>query len=210
VGAPEQDSGTLLAQRVLDGNPEFAIHKTEILVSYNKPGETVTDERLAGMKTVFNSPKYRNTVELVQVVNDYGSDAKAAAAISPVLEKHKNIRVIFGLNARSAIGAITALREGRKANGEPYKPGDVVVTGWDSDADVLDGIENGWIRATSVLNSSLCTQIAFSILDAKNLGYLYPESLQLRDLSFPAVPNEILIPETFVDKQNVAGYRPKK
>jgi hypothetical protein len=50
----------------------------------------------------------------------------------------------------------------------------------------------------------------FQILDAQNLGYLYPQSLQLRELSFPAVPKEVLIPETFVDKNNVEGYRRKK
>jgi ABC-type sugar transport system substrate-binding protein len=199
-----------MAQRVLDENPDFAVKKTKILISYNKPGETVTDARLDGIRDVIESPKYRRTIELVQVVSDSGNDAKAAEVIAPVLEKHRDIKVIFGLNARSAIGAIAALKEKRKENGEPYQPGDVILTGWDSDEDLLDGIESGWIRATSVLNSSLCTQIAFSILDAHTLGYIYPDSLQLRELSFPVVPKEILIPETFVDKNNVAGFRRKK
>jgi ribose transport system substrate-binding protein len=167
IGAPEEESGKQMAERVLDSNPEFASKHTKVLVSFNKPGETVTDQRLAGLKAVFESPKYRPMIELVQVVNDYGNDAKAAEAIAPVLEKHKDIKVIFGLNARSAIGAITALKEKRDANGQAYKPGEVVVTSWDSDADVLDGIENGWIRATSVLNSSLCTQMAFRFLTPK-------------------------------------------
>jgi ABC-type sugar transport system substrate-binding protein len=209
VGAPERESAKLLAQRILDANPDFASKSTKVMVSFNKPGETVTDERLAGLKDVFESPKYRNTIELVQVVSDYGNDAKAAEAIAPVLAKHNDLKVIFGLNARSAIGAITALKESRNASGQPYGPGEVIVTGWDSDADVLNNIQNGWIQATSVLNSSLSTQIAFSILDANNLGYLYSESLQLRELSLPAVPKSILIPETFVDKTNVQGYRRK-
>jgi ribose transport system substrate-binding protein len=210
VGAPERESARLLAQRVLDDNPDFAVKRSKILVSYNKPGETVTDQRLEGIREAIGTPKYRGTIELVQVVSDLGNDAKAAEAIAPVLEKHKDLKVIFGLNARSAIGAITALKEKRKENGAPYKPGDVVLTSWDSDEDVLNAIDSGWIRATSVLNSALCTQIAFSILDALSMGYLYPESLQLRELSFPIVPNEILIAETFVDKGNVAGYRRKK
>lgn len=210
VGAPEVESGRQMAQHILDSNPSFSHKQTRVIVSFNKPGETVTDQRLAGLKQVFESPKYRGTVQIVQVVNDYGNDVKAAEAIAPLLQKYKDIDIIFGLNARSAIGAITALKEARNANGDPYKPGEVLVTGWDSDEDVLNGIEDSWIAATSVLNSSLCTQIAFSILDSNNLGYLYPEGLQLRNLSFPAVPNEILIPETFVDKNNVAGYRRKK
>jgi ribose transport system substrate-binding protein len=207
VGAPEKDSGALMAQRVLDAHPDFATRPTKILVSFNKPGETVTDARLAGIKEVIEGPKYHNTIKLVQVVNDYGNDARAAEAIGAVLSKTKDIKVIFGLNARSAIGALTALREARNAQGRPYEAGEVVVTGWDSDEDVLNGIESGWIEATSVLNSSLCTQIAFAILDAQTLGYLYPETLRLRELAFPAVPDAILIPETFVNKGNVAGFR---
>ncbi|MGB8165898.1 MAG: sugar ABC transporter substrate-binding protein [Chthoniobacteraceae bacterium] len=209
IGAPEYESGRRIAQKVFDAHPEFAKIKTKVLASFNKPGETVTDARLAGIKSVLEDPKYREAVDLVQVVDDYGNDAKAAEAIAPLLAKHKDIKVIFGLNARSAIGAYTAIKEARQESGEPYKPGDIVITGWDSDEDVLNHIEDGWIFATSVLNSSLSTQIAFGVLEAQNLGYLYPDSLKLRELSFPALPNEILVPETLVDKTNVAGYRRK-
>jgi ABC-type sugar transport system substrate-binding protein len=207
VGAPEKDSGMQMALHVLEAHPEFATHPTKILVSFNKPGETVTDARLAGIKQVIGDPRYHNNLKLVQVVNDYGNDARAAEAIGAVLTKTKDIKVIFGLNARAASGALTALREARNSQGNPYQAGDVVVTGWDSDDDVLNGIESGWIEATSVLNSSLCTQIAFAVLDAQTLGYLYPQTLKLRELNFPAVPDAILIPETFVNKANVAGFR---
>jgi inositol transport system substrate-binding protein len=210
IGAPERQSAKELAERVLNEEPKFATQNADILISYNKPGETVTDERLAGIKDVIESSKYSHNLHLVQIVSDHGDDAKAAEAIAPVLARDKNIKVIFGLNARSAIGAVTALKEARNSQGISYKPGEVVVTGWDSDADVLKGIEDRWIRATSVLNSTLCTQIAINILDARTLGYLYPVNLQLRELSLPPVPNQILIPETFVDKDNVAGYRRKQ
>jgi ABC-type sugar transport system substrate-binding protein len=212
VGAPEEESARRLAEGVLK---EVASNlmtpreckKIKVLVSYNKPGETVTDARLAGIKQVIEAREYRRRIELVGVVSDSGDARRALEAIAPVLEEHKDLKVIFGLNARSAIGAIAALKEVRKENGEAYKPGDVLLTSWDSEEDVLRAIDEGWIHSTSVLNSSLCTLVCFGILEAHNQGYLYPEGLQLRELSFPAVPPEILIPETLVDKHNVAGYR---
>ncbi|MGB8165899.1 MAG: hypothetical protein WCF18_00300, partial [Chthoniobacteraceae bacterium] len=88
--------------------------------------------------------------------------------------------------------------------------GQIIVTGWDSEEEVLDRIENGWIYATSVLNSSLATQIAFGLLEAQRLGYLYPKSLQIRELSFPPVPREILLAQTPVDRTSVEAYRRKR
>jgi ribose transport system substrate-binding protein len=214
VGAPEEESARRLAESVtgdLFNNADLSANvdpsQIKVLISYNKPGESVTDARLAGIKQVIEGQRYGARIEIVSVVNDYGVDTNAAEAIAPFLESHKDIKMIFGLNARSAIGAIAALKSKRKVNGEPYKAGDVILTSWDSDDDVLDAIEQGWIHSTSVLNSSLCTQVCFGILEAHNQGYLYPEGLQLRELSFPAVPDQILIPEMLVSKKNVAGYR---
>lgn len=206
VGAPNHESGRLLAEGVFDDNPVFATKTTKVLVSYNKPGEHVTDARLEGIEEAIANPKYRKHIELVDVVRDHGKVSVAERVIADAIKKHKNLKVIFGLNARSAIGATKALKGSRKVSGKPYKAGEIIVTGWDSEDAVLEGIDKGWIRSTSVLNRSLCTQIGFGILEAHNLGYLYPEGLRLRELSFPAVPKEILIPETLVDKQNVAGY----
>ena len=149
-------------------------------------------------------------MDVVSVVRDYGDSNQAEKEIVEELKKHPDIRYIFGLNGRSAIGATQALRRSRKANGGAYSPGEVIVTGWDSDDDLLAEITAGWIQSTSVLNSSLCTQISFSILEALNLGYLYPENLQLQEFSFPAVPQQILIDETLVHKDNVHAYRRKK
>jgi ribose transport system substrate-binding protein len=210
VGGPERESGRRMAERILNAHPEFANGETKVLVSYNKPGETVTDERLEGMKEIFQSEKYKGKINVVKIVSDEGKVTTGATKIAEVLNSHRDVRVIFGLNARSAIGALSALREKRKADGTQFGAGDVVITGWDNEDDVMDNIEKGWIQATSVLHTALCTQIGFGILEAHNLGYLYPDSLQMRELSFPAVPNEILIPETFVDRENVAGYRRKK
>src|ERR1035438_3956613 len=207
IGGPERESAREIARRTFQEHREFEVGPTKVLVSSNRPGESVTDERLDGIDDVLK--EYKN-VQILPFVNDEGDSKKGAAAIGSVLQDNPDIRVIFGLNARSAIGAVAALMEGRDHNGKAYHAGDVVVTGWDNDDDVLDAIEGGWIESTSVLHSSLCTQIAFGLLDASSLGYLYPDNLQLREFAFPAVPDKILIPETLVDRKSVNGYRRKK
>jgi len=70
----------------------------------------------------------------------------------------------------------------------------------------------GGSKLRSVLNiEPLCTQIAFSILDAQNLDISILIRCKLRELAVSQLfPKEILIPETFVDKNNVNGYRRKK
>jgi ABC-type sugar transport system substrate-binding protein len=201
-----------LVRQVLRDHPRLTKkkkRKTKVLISYNKPGETVTDQQLAGIKSVIS--RYADAMELVlPIVEDGGNDKQGEKEIARMLTKHSDIKVIFGLNARSAMGAMKALAARNRRSGQAHKPGDVIVTGWDSDEDVLNGIRDGWIHSTSVLYSSLCTQIGFGILEAHNLGYLYPESRQLRELAFPAAPDKILIPETLITKNTVEGYRRKR
>jgi ABC-type sugar transport system substrate-binding protein len=206
VGAPNRQSGRLMAERVFNEARVLAAKTTKVLVSYNKPGEHVTDERLDGIRDAVANLKYEGKIQIVDVVNDDGRVAEGTRVIAAALKRHKRIDVIFGLNARSAVGAMAALKQSRKNGGAPYKAGEVIVTGWDSEDAVLEGIQSVWIRSTSVLNRSLCTQIGFGILEAQTLGYLYPEGLRLRELAFPAVPKEILIAETVVDRLNVDGY----
>jgi ribose transport system substrate-binding protein len=201
ISAPEKESAEQLIQKALADHPELLSQKTKVLVSLPAPGMTSTDERLEGVKEVLtNYP----SLELTQVVSDEASDVKATEAISAALQRNPDIKIIFGLDARSAIGAISALKE------RGAKKGEVVVTGWDGDEDVLRGIQEGWIHSTSILNISLSIQTAFSILESAHLGYLYPTILQLKEKNLPTLPSRLEIPEVLVNQKNVAGYFHKK
>jgi ABC-type sugar transport system substrate-binding protein len=116
------------------------------------------------------------------------------------------IQFIFGCNSQSAVGAISALKELGK------KPGDVVVTGWDSEAVVVDEIKAshggvGWVYATSVLYSSYMVQTAFSLLEADHFGYLYPQSTGLGSgAKIPSAPRTIAIPMRIVTAKNIDEF----
>jgi ABC-type sugar transport system substrate-binding protein len=219
VGGPELKSARRLARHVLAKHAHLTGRGAKVIVSFNKPGETVTDLRLQGIRAALES--YPG-VEIVAVIPDLGDSAVAESRIAEQLTKTPDVKFIFGLNARSAAGAVDALRNASNLNGNAYKPGEVIVTGWDSDQDVLRLIEEGWVYATSVLNSSLCTQIGFSILEAQILGYLHPDRLHMREysvreveysvpeVSYPGVPRKILIPEKLLNRARVAEYREKR
>ena len=134
------------------------------------------------------------------MVADDNDDAKAAEAVGAAWERNRGIEYIIGVDARFAIGALGALRELHK------KPGEVTVIGWDNDEDALQAIKDGWIEALSTPNLAYMTQMAISILEAKNRNYLYTDVLRLKELNFPALPAQIDVPQTYIDKSNVEGF----
>lgn len=147
-----------------------------------------------------------NHIELVDCVVDDFKTEQAQKMIREAFERHKDkeIEFIFGCNSQSAIGAVKALKDLEK------EPGQVIVTGWDTEHEVMHEIQagrRGWIHATAVLHSSYMVQLCFAILEAENFGYLYPDTLNTRELKLPAVPDRIEIPmKDVVTSDNVDEY----
>jgi ribose transport system substrate-binding protein len=142
-------------------------------------------------------------LKIVGVVEDKFDDATGAQRIKPLLAKYRKLNYIFGCNSRSAVGAVSALKE------TGAKPGQVVVTGWDEDADELNLIEQGWVKYSVAQNSALMTQIAFAILQASAQGTLYPSNRQFQQYGISPVPDRIMIPVSLISSANVKGYYPK-
>ncbi|GEM_PF-877151 len=169
-------------------------------------GELVDDEQLRrgdGFKQVIAA---NPGMELVQVVEDKFDDTKGAEAIHAALVKTPDIKFIFGCDSRSAVAAVTALKEMGK------KPGDVIVSAWDYDVDVLNLIKEGWVQASAASESSYMTQLCFSLLQAYDKGYLYPQSLPYKKFDVSPAPSKIVVPITLVTPKNVDVYSrtPKK
>ena len=142
-------------------------------------------------------------MKLVGVVEDYFDENKGSEAIKPMLIHHPNVNYIFGTNSRSAIGAVSALRElGNHA-------GQVKVGGWDMDKDVLDLIQKGWVQGSVAQQSAFMTNIIFSILDAKKKGYLYPVDRSFQENGVSAAPDKIVIPVSLVTPENVKAFYPR-
>ncbi len=203
VGANQVESAKAVANQVIKDFPDRVKPNAKVLISFGKAGAEDQDKRRQGIEEVI-----KGKMQLVNpVVDDYESN-KAAEAVRAALTLNPDIKFIFGCDSQSAIGAISALKELGK------KPGDVIVTGWDSDEIVVKQIKGtdgnvGWIHATAVLYSSYMVQVCFSLLEANHFGYLHPD-LHPQKLNTPTFPQTIQIPMKIVTAANVDDYLGKE
>lgn len=201
VGANQVDSAKAVARQAMQQFPDHMKPGSKALIVVGKIGAEDQDDRRKGFET-----EVGKALQLVKpVVDDYKPD-RAAEVIRAALVRDPGIQFIFGCNSQSAIGAISALKELGK------KPGDVIVTGWDSEPVVLDQIKVshggiGWVYATSVLYSSYMVQTAFSLLEADHFGYLYPQgAVSATGARIPAAPRTIEIPMRIVTAENIDEF----
>jgi ribose transport system substrate-binding protein len=198
IGGSEEVSGRSVAKQILNDFPEIKKQKTEVLISYVKPGIDTQEKRMKGIEEVLK--EYDQTISIVDRVEDEIDETKGAEAIRAAFIRHPNIKVIFGLDSRSAIGAISAMKELGK------RPGEVIITGWDSDADVLKAIESGWVQLTPALHASVMFNLCFAMLEAHHQGYLYPDAKPGSTPNPWIVPKKIEVPLTLVTKSNVISF----
>jgi ribose transport system substrate-binding protein len=167
------------------------------IVSIGAAGSEEQRRRAAGFKEIV---KQHPGMELVQTVEDKFDDVKGADEIKAALIRTPDVRFIFGCNSRSAAAAVTALKELGK------KPGDVLVSAWDYDSDVLKLIKDGWVQASAAQQSSFMTELCFGILQADGKNFLYPQSLDLKKFGVPPLPTMIEVPVTLITSTNADAY----
>jgi ABC-type sugar transport system substrate-binding protein len=202
ISADDRGSARRLTEKVIAQVKEKFEGKgqAKVLLCTGKIGIQPSDQRILGVKDALAAVPW---MKLVDVVADENDDAKSVEVISSAWVKNDGFDVIIAVVPRSAIGAIAALKEKQK------KAGDVLITGWDSDEDVLRGINDGWIFATSTPKIGYMTQLAISILEAHNIGYLYSDSsMQAKGKNSP-LPRRIDIEQTYIDRDNVEAYLAK-
>lgn len=201
VGANQVESARAVVRRTMQDFADRVRSDVKVLIAIGKIGAEDQDARRKGFEEEVGS---RMTF-VEPVVDDYSAE-KATEAIKAALNRDPDIRFIFGCDSQSAIGAITALKELGK------QPGDVIVTGWDSEAVVINEIRArvghpGWVHATAVLYSRYMVETAFALLEAAHFGYLYPGAAK-SDLPGrkPAAPTAIEIPIRIVTAQTVDDF----
>lgn len=160
-------------------------------------GSEEQERRASGFKEAIL--KYPG-IKLVDVIEDKFDASGGALGLKAALQRHGRVQYIFGCNSRSAAAAKLALQE------LGYAPGDVVITGWDYDDDVLAEIDAGWVFASAAQQSNFMSQMAFNVLYAQANNYLYAPSLNLKQYGVSPVPTEVDIPVTLITKQNAAAY----
>jgi ribose transport system substrate-binding protein len=166
-------------------------NKGKVIVCYSQAWNEEQERRAKGIRTAITR---NSNMKVVASIEDRFDENVGAEAIKTLLIQHKDVSVIAGCNSRSAIGAVIALKE------LGYKPGQVVVSGWDFDNDLLHLIKQGWVQGSVAQNSEFITFLAYSIL-------------QSTDLQLPNIkgehrffPHTIVVPTTIVTEKNYADF----
>jgi ABC-type sugar transport system substrate-binding protein len=200
IGTNQSGMAETIARRVMRDFRDRLQKKPRYLVAIGANSSEDQAERLKGVQKAT-----AGQMECVACVQDEFSSTVAEQKILDAWENAQGkIDFIFGCNSQSAIGAVAALKKLGK------QPGEVVVTGWDAEMEVMREIkgENGhWVHATTVLYSSYMVQVCFAMLEAATFGYLYSDTLNAKELGLPAVPETLEIPmKQVVTRANVAEY----
>jgi ribose transport system substrate-binding protein len=100
----------------------------------NEPEVTSVQDRVRGFKAAIASGC--PSVKVVSDIDGGGERAKASSAMEDILQSHKDLKGVFGINDDSALGAARAISA---AGAE----GKVIVIGYDATPEARTAIKNG-------------------------------------------------------------------
>jgi ribose transport system substrate-binding protein len=131
VASNNQQGGRLIGEylaKTLGGKGSVAI------IDY--PEVTSSQERVKGFEEAL--AKFPG-MKVVAKVSGLGVRDRAATTMENILEAHPDVRAVFGINDNTALGALSVLqaRAGK----------DVVVVGFDADAEAREAIKKGTLLA---------------------------------------------------------------
>ncbi len=123
----------------------------------DEPEVTSVQDRVKGFKAALAACP---SVKIVADVDGGGERAKASAAAEDILQSHKDLRGIFGINDDSALGAAKAVdAAGLK--------GKIAIVGYDATPEARTAIQNGSMYGDAIQHPD---QIGSNTIDAIN-GY---------------------------------------
>ncbi|HYZ17887.1 MAG TPA: substrate-binding domain-containing protein [Candidatus Acidoferrum sp.] len=131
-----------------------AVGKTGTVAIIDEPEVTSVQDRVKGFKQAL-----AQTCPGVTVVADIdggGERAKASSAMEDILQSHKDLKGVFGINDDSALGASTAI------NAAGLK-GKVAVVGYDATPEARTAIANGSMYGDAIQHPD---QIGAKTIDA--------------------------------------------
>lgn len=187
--APDQEAaGRSVARYVAQQIGETG----QVAIAYAQAGNAEQEARVAGVRDAL---RQFAGIQEVALFEDKYDERIGAEALQPILTKHPDLRAVIGCNSRSALGAATALREAGR------QPGQVIVTGWDYDNDLIRLIDQNWAQASVAQPSEFMTYLAFSVLR----GTEWP-GLSGGSGGRPFASERIVVPTTLITKQNAKAY----
>lgn len=108
--------------------------KGKVAIIGVKKGSVSTDEREEGFKETI-SKKFPG-IEIVQHLYGEADMAKSLNIATDILTRNSDLNGLFASNESSAVGAVRAVKQQGKA-------GKIVIVGFDSSPNLLEGIEDG-------------------------------------------------------------------
>jgi ribose transport system substrate-binding protein len=126
-----EQAGTLMC-KAIGGSGEVAI--------LDEPEVTSVQDRVKGFKMAL--AQHCPNVKVVAEVDSGGTRDKANSDMGDILQAHKGLKGVFGINDDSALGAVTAIRAAGLSN--------IAVIGYDATPEARTAIANGQIYGDAV------------------------------------------------------------
>jgi ribose transport system substrate-binding protein len=118
-----------------------AVGKSGSVAIVDQPEVTSVQDRVKGFKEAL--AQVCPGVTVVADIDSGGSRGKANSDTGDILQAHKDLKGIFGINDDSALGALTAV----KAAGETGK---IAIVGFDADAEARKAIASGGMYGDAI------------------------------------------------------------
>jgi ribose transport system substrate-binding protein len=106
----------------------------------DEPEVTSVQDRVKGFKT--GIAQHCPNVKIVSEVDSGGSRNKATSDMGDILQAHKDLKGVFGINDDTALGAVTAIRAAGLSN--------IAVVGYDAQAEARTAIANGQMYGDAI------------------------------------------------------------
>lgn len=139
-------------------------------------------------------------IEIVAEVDDKADETTAATAVGAALQANSDVKGIIGMQAPSAVGAATAVREAGMEG--------IQIVGRDRDAATLELIEDGEVTASFAQNSYVEGYIAVQWLHEYINGNLKVTSDYL-GAGINPLPDKVDSGSIIITKDNVEQFKEK-
>lgn len=117
-----------------------ALSNSGTVAILDEPEVTSVQDRVKGFKAAL--AQHCPNVKVVAEVDSGGSRAKANADMSDILQAHRDLKGVFGINDDSALGAVTAIRAAGLSN--------IAVVGYDATAEARTAIKGGQMYGDAI------------------------------------------------------------
>lgn len=196
LGCDPYNTGVEMAKQMakeIDGKGKI------IISSFLSGGQPSAIDNLQGCKDELS--KNWPNIEIVAEVDDKADETTAATAVGAALQANQDVVGIIGMQAPSAVGAATAVREAGLT-------GKIKIVGRDRDSATLELIESGEVAASFAQNSYVEGYIAVKWLHDYANGNLKVTQNYL-EAGINPIPPIVDSGSIIITKDNVEQFKAK-